>query len=406
VVTVSYKLNGLGWRHILRQVVLPGFLGELAFTPLGFALALAYKDQDIRILGALGVSYITFNYIFKRMWVKSEAEGEQARELKLVEEVGRAAASTLDVEEMGRRIGMALVGALPGTAGVVLSVVPENGGGPLHFVRAGDRADKPAVLGAVLRVLAREADWAGEAARIATPVAPSPPLDEITVGQVLTCPLVAPNGTRRGFLSIALHAGTRPTEGHHRILASISRQAAIAVENWRLYSMATEDGLTGLYVRRYLETRLAEEFERATRSGSAFCLLLVDVDNLKVVNDLHGHGAGDTLLREVAAALRESIRGMDVACRWGGDEFAVLLPDMSLEDGFAVGQRLAEAVKARTFAVGGATVNPSASVGVAGHPTSGPRDPADLFAIADRALYAVKKSGRKGTVVAAEPRDS
>jgi len=95
---------------------------------------------------------------------------------------------------------------------------------------------------------------------------------------------------------------------------------------------------------------------------------------------------------------------MDVAARWGGDEFAAILPDMDLDEGVAVARRLAEAVKRQVFRVGDIDIHPSASVGVAAYPRSGPKDPPDLLALADQALYSVKKSGRKGTVVAAEDR--
>jgi len=392
IVTLSYRLNGYRWQAIFRELIAPGFLGELAFTPLGFALAIAYRDQDLRTLGALAISYITFNYIFRRMWTKSEAEAERGRELALVEEVGRTVASTMDVEEMGRRIGMAVMDAFGDVTGVVLTAFSSNGEKPLHYVRARDRAMKPALLQATTRVLVQQWDCPCEDA----PTDDPPPVE---LGKVIVYPLITPDGQKRGFLTVVLSQGARATRRHSRILASISRQAAVAVYNWRLYSLATVDGLTGLYVRRYLEARLKEEFERASRANTSFCLLLIDVDNLKIVNDLHGHGAGDQLLCAVAAAMRDSIRGMDVAARWGGDEFAVMLPDMGIEAGLVVGRRLAESVRARSFVVGSTLIIPSVSIGVAWSGQAS--DPSSLFVLADQALYAVKKSGSKGTVIAA-----
>ncbi len=392
IVMVSYRLNGMAWRRIGTEVVWPGLLGELAFAPIGFALAIAYKDADMRTLGALAVSYVIFNYVFKRMWESSEKARERADELAVVEEAGRAAASTLDVEEVGRRIGRAIIDAIDGPIGVVLTVGGDDDDVPQHFIRAVDRDTKPEILDRVISTLRSRHGCCKDGVE----AVPSKPVDD-----VLTYPLFGPDGSRRGYLSVALRPDTTLTERDERILQSICRQASIAVENWRLYSMATEDGLTGLFIRRYVEARLAEEFERSARSGGAFCVLMIDVDNLKTVNDIFGHAAGDTLLREVGVAIRESVRLMDVPGRWGGDEFAALLLDMKLEDGMAVARRMSEAVRRHSFRVGSAMFEPSVSIGVAACPENGAPDALELVAMADRALYAVKRSGNKGSVVAA-----
>lgn len=389
VVTLSYRLNGVPWRRLGREVLGPALLSELAFIPLGFALAIAYRGRDDTALGAVATSFVIFHYVFRRMWVNSEGMKQKAEELALVEEAGRAAASTLDVAEVARRIGMALLAAVQNCQGVVLTLTGDSPSGASQYVRAADRADKPALLEAVRQSLA------------GTPGATAP---GTAVGQVVSAPLPGPDGgASPGFLSLVYSPGAPASRRDRRLLDSIARPAGIAVENWRLYSLATEDGLTGLFVRRYLQTRLAEEFERARRNATPFCLLMIDVDNLKVVNDRHGHAAGDELLRTVAAAIRESVRGMDVPARLGGDEFAALLPDMTLDEGLVVAERLAGSVRARTFAASQGTVEPSVSVGVAAFPESAPRDAEDLIGKADAALYVVKKSGSKGTVVAARP---
>jgi diguanylate cyclase (GGDEF)-like protein len=130
---------------------------------------------------------------------------------------------------------------------------------------------------------------------------------------------------------------------------------------------------------------------------------MIDFDNFKTYNDRHGHAAGDDLLKAVAQAIRESIRTMDVPARFGGDEFATLLPDMTLDEGIVVARRLTEAARRGAFAVPGGTIEPSVSVGVAAYPESDPADAKDLLERADAALYVVKKSGSKGTVVASRP---
>ncbi len=402
VVTVSYWLNRLTWSRIFREVLGPGLTAEAVFIPVGFSLVIVYRDRDVLALMSLAIAYIVFGEVFRRMWLKSQAAREKAEELAVVEEAGRAAASTLDIEEVGRRIGISLLDAVEDALGVVLIARgSDDGGKGRTYVRARDRAHKPAIYGAVLRSLGGAT---GAFAEQSDP--PTSPMRQggkaPEIGEVIARPMVGPDGTDVGHLSLVLRAGVRPSGRERRLVESIARQAAIAVENWRLYSMATVDGLTGLYIRRYLEARLAEEFERAQRSGSAFCVIMMDVDNLKDVNDQFGHAAGDTLLRNVAAALKESVRGMDVAARWGGDEFAALLPDMDLESGLAVARRVAQAIRRQVFTVGVERVTPSASIGVAVCDGRNPKSPEELMAMADRALYRAKKSGARGEVVAVQ----
>lgn len=399
VVTVSYWLNRLSWDRILREVVAPGLVAEAVFIPVGFALVIVYRDRDVLALVSLAIAYLIFSEVFRRMWMKSQAARDKAEELAVVEEAGRAAASTLDIEEVGRRIGISLLDAVEDAQGVVLIARGADGSKGRSYVRARDRMDKPALYEAVLKSL-------GSASGV-FPEQAGPPTSPMRaggrspdIGEVIARPMVGPDGADVGHLSLVLRSGVRPSGRERRLVESIARQAAIAVENWRLYSMATIDGLTGLYIRRYLEARLSEEFERAQRSGSPFCLVMMDVDNLKQVNDEFGHAAGDTLLRNVAAALKESVRGMDVAARWGGDEFAALLPDMDLEAGLTVARRVAQATRRRIFTVGVERVTPSASIGVAVCDGRVPDNPEELMAMADRALYRAKKSGSRGEVVA------
>jgi len=399
IVTASYRLNRLEWRQILKEVVVPGMVAEAAFLPVGFALAIAYKGRDYPALASLSLTYLIFNDIFRRMYLKSQTARDKASELAVVEEVGRAAASTLDIEEVARRIGICLLNAVEGSIGVVMTVHGEGGRGRT-FIRAVERADKPAIMESVLSSLGRTpSSWED---LDGPPTAPHTTSSSMEIGRVVARPMVGPDGSSEGHLSLVMRAGLRIGGRERRLVKSIAMQAAIAVENWRLYSMATVDGLTGLYVRRYMETRLAEEYERAKRSGAPYCLLMLDVDNLKDVNDDFGHGAGDSLLRAVAAALRESVRGMDVACRWGGDEFAALLPEMDEKTGMEVATRLSRAVKRRTFLVGESVIHPSASVGLAACPGNCPREPWELLDAADRALYGVKKSGKKGSVLSVD----
>ena len=164
----------------------------------------------------------------------------------------------------------------------------------------------------------------------------------------------------------------------------------------RLVELSTTDALTGLHNRRSLSERLRHEVARSARYDEPLSLLLIDVDGLKAVNDRQGHRAGDAALSFVASAMRAGSRASDLPARWGGDEFALLAPNTSIE---AV-VRLAERVRALVTAGGqGAGGGVTISVGVStAEPGSGLSDPEALVLAADAALYEAKHAGRNRVV--------
>jgi len=165
-----------------------------------------------------------------------------------------------------------------------------------------------------------------------------------------------------------------------------------------LREQAIHDPLTGLCNRRYLEENLGRELHRARRSNSPLCVVMVDLDNFKLYNDAFGHDAGDSMLRELAQALSETLRKSDLACRYGGDEFVLVLPDSSLADTQQRLEQIRSLVKEKQIrqgypALGLITV----SVGVAGAPEHG-STAAELLQAADNAMYAAKQAGRDRVV--------
>jgi diguanylate cyclase (GGDEF)-like protein len=190
-----------------------------------------------------------------------------------------------------------------------------------------------------------------------------------------------------------------PPKTHEELvddLLRLSRQnASLRREVARLQvyrAMAYRDPLTGLWNRRYFEDRLREELSRSRRAGVErhFSVMVVDVDNFKRVNDLYGHAAGDAVLKEVGEFLIAHLRNHDVACRTGGDEFAVLLPDLSAADCGALLERLRSAPLVANE-VEGTPI--SLSLGTASWPEAG--DSLDsILAQADRAMYAAKKRNK------------
>ena len=174
------------------------------------------------------------------------------------------------------------------------------------------------------------------------------------------------------------------------------------MHNTRLYRLATVDGLTGLYVRRFFERRYAEEAARCRRSALAMSLLLVDLDDFKSVNDRFGHPVGDDVLRWMAAMLRQALRLADVPCRYGGDEFVILLPDTEASDAKMVAERLQRAIAEHVFEHNGERIQCTVSIGIAGVRCKQGEAVPDLMAAADHALYRSKTTEGKGLVVMAE----
>jgi diguanylate cyclase (GGDEF)-like protein len=179
--------------------------------------------------------------------------------------------------------------------------------------------------------------------------------------------------------------------------SSLASHAAIALENARLHRIverqALVDGLTGIANRRQCEDAMTTEIARADRLGSTLTLVLADLDDFKAVNDAHGHAVGDDVLRKFAAALRSTVRDSDLAGRWGGEEFLLLLPGADATGGALLADRVRETFSERSF-VGrdGETVTVTCSFGVAQHRAGG--DVRELFASADRALYRAKRAGK------------
>ena len=188
--------------------------------------------------------------------------------------------------------------------------------------------------------------------------------------------------------------------------ASLAGQAVVALENARRHSDAQRhalvDALTGLANRRHADDTLSTELARAERAGGQVGLILADVDDFKDVNDRHGHPTGDIVLRDLAATLRETVREIDIPARWGGEEFAVILPNTGLEGAAQLAERLRFALAEREIAsADGFPVHVTASFGVA---ASGPSMTAGLLVeAADEALYRAKRAGKNRVYAGADP---
>jgi diguanylate cyclase (GGDEF)-like protein len=170
----------------------------------------------------------------------------------------------------------------------------------------------------------------------------------------------------------------------------------------RLHEAIHTDVLTGAHNRRYLEGRLLDEFASATRHRRALCLLMLDIDNFKQVNDTYGHPVGDLVLRELARELRKQVRAEDVVVRYGGEEFLIVARELTPEQGLEFGERLRSRIHAQPVALpGGAQLSMTISVGLASLQPGLDKDPAAMIARADAALYQAKQRGRNRVECAA-----
>lgn len=195
-------------------------------------------------------------------------------------------------------------------------------------------------------------------------------------------------------------------ETKHLLVSRMIEQYALSLVNLRLRETlkheAIRDPLTGLFNRRYMEESFRQEIRRAKRNGSHVGLIMLDVDHFKQFNDTHGHETGDLVLQTLAKLLQEHIRGGDVACRYGGEEFLLILPDASLTTSEHRAQELLEKVRELRIEHQRLHLSITISLGVSTFPEHG-AEIQELVNAADMAMYQAKKHGRNQAAVAAIP---
>ncbi|MEL7544280.1 MAG: diguanylate cyclase, partial [Pseudomonadota bacterium] len=193
----------------------------------------------------------------------------------------------------------------------------------------------------------------------------------------------------------------RPVDRHEikaRVRTQIKRKRftqALRNQIEKRVELAVVDPLTGLNNRRFLESHMDAQIREAIERAKPMSLLIIDIDHFKAVNDTYGHDAGDMVLKEFGARLRHNTRGIDLACRYGGEEFVVLMPDTDSVRAAQVGERLRACIEAEPFKTShaGGYIDLTASVGLAS--LEGEQDTGEtILKRADIALYAAKRSGR------------
>ena len=224
------------------------------------------------------------------------------------------------------------------------------------------------------------------------------------------CMPVLGQGQVLGLLHLAIEVGgrnARPADDTERRLRALTDSIGPALANLKLRDalreLALRDALTGLYNRRYLEDAMLRELHRAERSKKPVSIIMIDIDHFKQFNDKYGHDAGDFVLSAVARAIVKNVRPSDIACRYGGEELAVVLPEASLESACQRAEKLRLAVLETNLThLGQNLPAPSASFGVAVYPAHG-RNLVDVLKAADSALYRAKHAGRNQVCAAEIP---
>ena len=210
-------------------------------------------------------------------------------------------------------------------------------------------------------------------------------------------PIVAPNGHPVGALSVIDYSPRTLSAEQREALKFLAAQVMAQLE---LGVLAPRDPLTGLYNRRHLTDALERELSRAVRRRSRLGVIVLDIDGLKRINGAYGHDAGDAALRELGALLASSVRKEDVACRLGGEEFLVVMPDAATDVVAARAEKLRAKVEALELRLGAdRACHMTVSIGVAAYPEHG-STPDELMSKADHALCLAKAGGRNQVVIA------
>jgi diguanylate cyclase (GGDEF)-like protein len=330
---------------------------------------------------------------------------ELAGALERAEEEGRRSrifgelAGSIDLDEVLSRT-LEAAGALDGADAALVMLPDPQGGKPLV-----------ATLGLSVEEAERHAITGPPDGRLARSISMSytyPELergehDEAVISSGLAVPLPGETGTL-GYLTVFTRTRSHQySDDDVRMLETLALRAGPAIENAHRFREARQladlDALTGLHNRRFFHETLARECARAHRYERKLSLIVFDLDDFKDVNDRIGHLAGDSVLAEAAERVRDVVRTADIACRVGGDEFAVILPESAIGDADQLYRRIQNAISSRPLGQGGKLF---LSAGVA--ELRAEDDPVSFFQRADDALYRAKEAGKGRVVSANSPR--
>jgi len=338
----------------------------------------------------------------------NELRRQRRRELRRLEEVGLALAGALQRDEVLEVLQRSISAALACDVLALYLLSPELGG---PVLRVHTQWPLPDNLLADLCQAAREVPApAGAVERAAancevSVLAAQPAAAPEALGTVASS-VLATRGVCLGLVTVAAERPEAFVPEELQLLRILCNQAAVALENALLFHqaqfLATRDGLTGLLNHRTFYQRLDEEIARAKRHDAPLSLVILDTDCLKRMNDRYGHLTGDEVLRVFARLIASTVRRSDIVARYGGDEFAILLPHTTAEAAKALCERLRRRIEAHTFTVGEQAEQIGASFGIAGYDPLVDSDGTEIVRRADEALYRAKNAGRN-CIATAQP---
>ncbi len=390
------------------------FLMELFYTvPLAGVMVLLYVHAGFTAFVLLGATTLFASVLLKNLNLaqeelrhSNEELSLRARQLEALNSIGREITANLDLDGVFETIHAQCARLVDATSFAICLYNRERA--EVHYaylVRDGRRRaprTEPLARDAVSWVIK-----SGRPVKIKDALARQDevPLElsdlESGLRSVLAIPLVRLDNEVTGVLSVASPRPDAYTARHQETLVAIGQTAAIAIENARYYEMATVDQLTKLYLKDYFHQRIEEEMNRARRYGHAFSVLMMDIDSFQDLNDAHGHLAGDRFLRSVGEVIKSSLRSHDIPCRYGGEEFAVLLPETEPAEAIVIAERIRRTVAETKIREGRKMVGTTISIGISSYPRSARRSASDLLRKADGALYQAKREGKDKVIAAA-----
>jgi diguanylate cyclase (GGDEF)-like protein len=399
----SNWFRGTKTSELLKGYFLKVLAAEFSLVPLALAMVMGYMHEGIVLFFLLAGTCIVFNAIFRRAVVTGDKLKERVQELSTLNEVGRIIAASLERRALLTNLSSATLRLVGHSSQFFIGVLSEDrttGEFELFDEHGSSRrmtADpSDGLSGWVMKN--RRALRLGDIHETYKDYSKSMQYFDARFRSWLGVPLITYDEVI-GVMSVQSTHSYAYTEDHLRVLTTIADEAAVALENSRLYELATVDGLTHLYVRRYWDQRLLEEWKRSERYDNQFAVGLLDIDNLKQLNDTYGHHGGDVVLRAAAQVVRDNMRGADIAGRYGGEEFAFILPRTNVQEAHLVAERIREDVEQMEVELDGISVQVTASLGIAGYPEASARDALELVALADAALYEAKASGKNRVIV-------
>lgn len=388
LITIGFLISsvtGLTLESMFDLVMRAGFLWV-------FYLALLYasdymRRSEKRLLGL-------FNTLNRRT---AELEKSQAH-LAMIYDHSRTLAGILDADSVVKEV-MRILGTILGyrafaivfmdRAGNFLYRARSTGGQNNYHLKAISHDD----AGLIRRVAALGDPTIIRSLRGRDDIIP---LDESTQSMLLV-PMLA-HGSMQGVLIAEAAEADRFHERDQQMLSVVARSAGLALENAELHRRTEEltliDELTETYNYRYFVQKLQEEKRRAVRYRVPLSLIMVDIDWFKKLNDSYGHESGNLVLRELSRIIKKCIRDVDIFVRYGGEEFAIILPQTTLSEARVIGERIRDQVEQAGFKIPGYDpLHITVSVGVTSFPENGKTEE-ELVSIADQALYRAKGEGR------------